>query len=137
MWVPFRSLPRFYSTHPTFYHAVPSLLTEYRDTPFTLEDGLSEWKGNGGLVFLEKDTQLLGMLQLKPSRTFWELSSFVLHQKYQGKGYGRALLESCLRATDRPVCLRVKQDNPAKRLYESVGFRVEELSNERYYMKYH
>ena len=36
-----------------------------------------------------------------------------------------------------PVCLRVKQGNPAKRLYDSVGFRVEELSDERYYMKYH
>lgn len=137
MSVPFRYLPRFFSTCPQYQVAIPTLLSDYRQTPFTLQDGLSEWKGNGGLVFIEKDNSFLGMLQLKRSRTFLELSSFVMNPQFKGKGYGRALLESCLIAADMPVCLRVTQDNPAKHLYESVGFQVEEFSNQRYYMKYH
>ena len=86
---------------------------------------------------MEEEEELLGMLQLKRSRTFWELSSFVMNSELRGKGYGRKLLLSCLDATDMPVCLRVTQDNPAKHLYESVGFQTEGLSNQRYYMKYH
>lgn len=113
-----------------------SLLSEYRNTPFTLEDGYSEWKGDGGLLLLEKEERLLGLLQMKKSRTFWELSSFVIHNEHQKRGYGKEMLEYCLENTNLPVCLRVKQENPAQRLYESLRFQHEGLSNGRYFMKY-
>lgn len=113
-----------------------SLLSDYRNTPFSLQDGLCEWKGNGGLLFLHQEETLLGMLQLKKLSSFWELSSFVIHPQYQGKGYGKRMLQTTMDSIDLPVCLRVKQDNPAQHLYKSVGFETECVSNGRYIMKY-
>jgi GNAT superfamily N-acetyltransferase len=129
-------LPRFYSTQTAFQVSVPALLSTYRNTSFTLQDGLSEWKGSGGLLFLHQDASVLGLLQMKRSRTFWELSSFFVDPKEQAKGYGKQLLRYALENADAPVCLRVKQENPAQLLYSSMGFKTEELSDQRYYMKY-
>lgn len=101
-----------------------------------MKDGYSEWKGDGGLLLLEKEERLLGMLQMKRSRTFWELSSFVIHPQYQGKGYGKDMIHYCLQHVDMPVCLRVKQENPAQTLYHSLSFETEETSGGRYFMKH-
>jgi len=136
LWIPFRFLPRFYSSRPVLQADTASLLSEYRNTPFTLEDGYSEWKGDGGLLLLEKESHLLGLLQMKKSRTFWELSSFVIHNQHQRMGYGKEMLEYCLDNTTLPVCLRVKQENPAQLLYESLGFQTEGYTNGRYFMKH-
>ena len=76
------------------------------------------------------------MLQLKDYERFWELSSFVMNPAVQGQGYGRAMLSQVLETVDSPVCLRVKQGNPAQRLYESLGFQTEGVGDGRYYMKY-
>ena len=73
---------------------------------------------------------------MKRSRTFWELSSFFVDPTQQGNGYGKQLLRYALDNADAPVCLRVKQENPAQRLYQSMGFQTEGLSDQRYYMKY-
>lgn len=97
---------------------------------------MSEWKGNGGLLFLHKEDLLLGMLQMKQLNHSWELSSFVVSPEFQGKGLGKRMIQACLDSTDSPVCLRVKQENPAQRLYESLGFKRECASDGRYYMKY-
>ena len=87
-------------------------------------------------MFLQKEKTLLGMLQLKEYERFWELSSFVMNPTVQGQGYGRAMLSQVLETVDSPVCLRVKQGNPAQRLYESLGFQTEGVGDGRYYMKY-
>ena len=134
--VPFRSLNRLFSCSPLLQVGVPSLLSDYRQTPFTLQDGYCEWKGSGGLMFLEENHRFLGMLQLTKHSSFWELSSFVLRPETQGKGYGKQMLRHCIQALDDSICLRVKQDNSAKHLYESLGFQTESFSDGRYYMKY-
>lgn len=136
LWLPFRSLPRFYSTRPTFSASVVHLLSDYRKTNFTLQDGLAEWKGEGGLLFLHRQETLLGMLQMKKMSSCWELSSFVLHPHLTGMGYGKRMMKATLESVDSPVCLRVKQENPAQRLYQSMGFQIEMISNGRYLMKY-
>lgn len=136
MWVPFRTLPRFYSTRPAFQLSLTSLLSTYRNTGFTLQDGQSEWKGQGGLLFLEQENKLLGMLQMKRSRTFWELSSFAVNPQHQGFGYGKQMLQYALDHADAPVCLRVKQENPAQQLYDKLGFEKECHSDGRYFMKF-
>ena len=96
---------------------------------------MCEWKGSGGLLFLHNNDMLMGMLQMKRYPNFWELSSFVVNPLYQGQGHGRRMLEGILETVDSPVCLRVKQDNPAYNLYESVGFKTECIGDGRYYMK--
>ena len=111
------------------------MLTNYRKTPFTIQDGLSEWKGNGGLLFATKDSNLIGMLRLDKHQNYYELSSFAVHPSYQGFGYGGKMLDYTLENTELPIWLRVHRDNPAYNLYLRHGFKKHELVNNRYIMK--
>ena len=110
-------------------------MTRYRNTPFTLQDGLSEWKGNGGLLLATKDNCLLGLLRLDQHRTYYELSSFVVDSSHRGLGCGKQLLQYTIDNTDLPIWLRVHRDNPACALYLRNGFQQKELVNDRYLMK--
>ena len=42
---------------------------------------------------------------------------------YRGKGFGRQIVERALKETEGNVKLHVEYDNPAKRLYERIGFK--------------
>jgi ribosomal protein S18 acetylase RimI-like enzyme len=115
--------------------SVPSLLSSYRKTPFTLQDGLSEWKGYGGLLFAMKDDTLIGLLRLDKHRTYYELSSFAIHAAFQGHGYGGQMLQHVIKNTDSPVWLRVQRDNPACTLYSRYGFETRDLIDNRVVMR--
>jgi ribosomal protein S18 acetylase RimI-like enzyme len=115
--------------------SVPSLLSSYRKTPFSLQDGFSEWNGIGGLLFATKDENLIGLLRLDKHRTYCELSSFVIHPAYQGHGYGGQMLQHAIQNSELPIWLRVHRDNPACALYLRNGFQQKELVNNRYLMK--
>lgn len=78
---------------PWLQVSLPALLTEYRQTPFTLQDGLSEWRGKGGLWIGEQSRNLLGIARLDEHRNYWALSSFVMNPQYRGQGYGKELLK--------------------------------------------
>lgn len=123
------------STQDHLQASVPALLSAYRKTPFTLQDGISEWKGKGGLLFATKDENLIGLLRLDKHRTYYELSSFVIHPAYQGHGYGGQMLQHAIENTELPIWLRVHRDNPACALYLRNGFQQKELVNDRYLMK--
>jgi len=111
------------------------LLSAYRKTPFTLQDGLSEWKGEGGLLFATKDENLIGLLRLDKRRTYYELSSFVVDSSHRGLGCGKQLLEHAVNNTDLPIWLRVQRDNPAYALYSRYGFETRDLLNNRFVMR--
>ncbi|MDX5404850.1 MAG: GNAT family N-acetyltransferase, partial [Bacteroidota bacterium] len=42
--------------------------------------------------------------------------------KHRGKGYGRQIMEKALELAEGNVALHVEPDNPAKYLYENIGF---------------
>ena len=44
------------------------------------------------------------------------------HSKYRGKGIGRLLMQEAIRHADGDIALHVEADNPARNLYESLGF---------------
>lgn len=44
------------------------------------------------------------------------------HSEQRGKGIGKALMERVLEAVDGDMALHVEPDNPAKRLYDRLGF---------------
>ena len=113
----------------------PALLTEYRKTSFTLQDGLSEWKGDGGLLLAVRDESLIGMMRLDRRRTYFELSSFVVDPKYQSCGYGGKMLKQAIALTDMPIWLRAHRDNPAVTLYSRYGFETRDLVNNRFVMR--
>lgn len=41
---------------------------------------------------------------------------------YRGKGYGREICDKAINMAEGDVALHVEYDNPAKRLYERIGF---------------
>ena len=40
----------------------------------------------------------------------------------RGNGTGKALMESVIKSTDGDIALHVEPENPARRLYERLGF---------------
>jgi ribosomal protein S18 acetylase RimI-like enzyme len=45
-----------------------------------------------------------------------------VHRDFRGKGLGKQLMEHALKLTKGDVALHVEPDNPAKKLYERLGF---------------
>ncbi|MFW6019538.1 MAG: GNAT family N-acetyltransferase [Bacteroidales bacterium] len=46
-----------------------------------------------------------------------------VHESMRGKGFGKQIVEKAINMADGNVKLHVEYDNPAKRLYERVGFQ--------------
>lgn len=66
-----------------------------------------------------------GLMKLVKSPGTWELLQLQLGPRLQGKGIGRALLDELLAEADAAgvdVTLSVLKANPARRLYERLGF---------------
>jgi len=42
--------------------------------------------------------------------------------EYRGKGYGRKLMQKAIESADGDIALHVEADNPARHLYEKLGF---------------
>ena len=82
----------------------------------------------------DDDTQIVGIagedagyLVLHRGRDPWYLSSIVLMPAFQGRGVGTALLTDLLEQADAAgmrVDLQVMKVNPARRLYERLGFEA-------------
>ena len=69
----------------------------------------------------------IGMIKVVREADIWHLVQIQLAPEHQGRGLGTTLIERLLaaaREADVPVSLQVLKVNPAKRLYERLGFRV-------------
>jgi ribosomal protein S18 acetylase RimI-like enzyme len=69
----------------------------------------------------------VGLLKLRKLPHEWEIVQVQLAPALQGRGIGRSLLQEILAEAARagvPVSLSVLKANPAKRLYEELGFEV-------------
>jgi ribosomal protein S18 acetylase RimI-like enzyme len=115
-------------------HKLPPLISSYRKTPFTVNDGLSEWKGSGFLYIAESQGKLAGIMRLDEKRNYWGLSSFIVHPELRGSGIGSEMID-LIRELDKPVYLNVQQDNPALKMYLRHDFKILEAKNGRYHMK--
>ncbi|MBR0689074.1 GNAT family N-acetyltransferase [Bradyrhizobium manausense] len=84
------------------------------------------------------DGREVGWLQVQESPTDVHLLQFFIAPDQQGSGIGTEVLRSLLptwRAMAKPVLLTVLKNNPARRLYERLGFSVVGDSGVKYEMK--
>ena len=68
-----------------------------------------------------------GMMKLLKTAEYWELAQFQIEPALQSKGLGTKLLAQEIAAARQlqiPVRLSVLKENPAKDLYERLGFKV-------------
>ena len=130
-WIRFSSILK--KTESSSFQQIPSLLSVYRNTTFTLQDGLSEWKGDGFLCLAECDSKLLGIMRLDEHRTYMELSSFVVDSSCRGLGIGSKMLQQT-QFFNKKIYLKVKQENEAQKLYLKEGFQIVDSCDGRYIM---
>jgi len=84
--------------------------------------------GRGGfLMLVEKDQKLVGALLMQRTGMSGYIPENILlfvtiSPELRGLGVGRKLIEHCISECDGDVKLHVEYDNPAKRLYERIGF---------------
>lgn len=82
----------------------------------------------GGILFTAKDNNVMvgaviinftGMKGYIPENILVYIAT---HNGYRGQGIGKKLMEMAIEQTDGNIALHVEPDNPAKMLYEKMGF---------------
>ena len=82
----------------------------------------------GGLVLLGlENNDIIGAVIVNSTGMYGYIPSNILvyiavHRDKRGKGYGKQLMKEVLPKTEGGVALHVEPDNPAKYLYEKLGF---------------
>lgn len=98
------------------------------DVNRALDYAFVEGKGQGGfLVTATREKELLGaLLMLRTGMGGYVPANILLFvwvdPVLRGRGIGRSIIDQALAETDGDVKLHVEMDNPAKRLYERIGF---------------
>lgn len=73
----------------------------------------------------------IGLLKAYREQARWYITQIQIAPEFQGQGVGRAIIEHVLSRASRdklPTALKVLSGNPARRLYEALGFK--EISRE-------
>lgn len=107
-------------------------LDQYGDARADIRQCLDYARGKnekpGGQILVAKDGQQVvgavilnqtGMKDYIPENILVYIAT---HHAYRGKGIGKALMQMAIRHTDGNIALHVEPDNPAKALYEKLGF---------------
>jgi len=84
------------------------------------------------------DGQPAGLFKAYRAPTHWYVVQIQVAPAWQGQGVGERVLRALLDQADRealPVQLSVLHANPARRLYERLGFRVVETGASEYLMQ--
>lgn len=120
-------------------------LDEYGDSLADIERCLdyaaSSEAGKGGSVVFAKDSSkdsskdgqpIIGAVVFNDTGMQGYIPEHMLvyiavHADYRGQGLGKALLAEALKAVPGSVALHVEADNPAKHLYEKLGFEMKYL----------
>lgn len=84
------------------------------------------------IVFEDKD---IGYFWVIEKENEILLASIRLLPEFQNKGIGTQLIKNLIAESSKPVALQVLKINPARKLYERLGFFVEEVTRTHYIMK--
>jgi len=92
-----------------------------------------------GARIVRLDGRPAGLFKTLREPSGWRVVQIQIDPAFQGRGLGRHLLAGLLRQADRagvPVTLSVLRGNPARRLYESLGFAAVEETELDIEMRY-
>lgn len=83
------------------------------------------------------DGRRAGYISIEDRDSFWYIDAFAIARRYQRKGIGTLVLREVLaEAGARPVRLNVLHVNPARALYERLGFRAIRRDDQRQIMEW-
>jgi ribosomal protein S18 acetylase RimI-like enzyme len=85
------------------------------------------------------EDQDIGMIKLVKTPDFWKLIQIQILPEFQNCGIGQNLIKNIQHqagAQGIPIALSVLRTNPAKRLYERLGFQVTLEKEKSYQMSY-
>ena len=91
------------------------------------------------IKIVRSENQDIGMFKVKRDRDNWEIIQIQLLPDYQHMGIGTKLIQNLQKEASRQgiaVFLSVLKVNPAKRLYERLGFEVIQEKDKSYTMRY-
>lgn len=107
-------------------------LDQFRDNKeainLAVDYAFSKSEGKGGfLLTAHHEGKLVGeLLMINTGMKYFIPENILVYiavdGKYRGKGFGREIIKEAVKHTEGEVKLHVEYDNPAKRLYERVGF---------------
>jgi GNAT superfamily N-acetyltransferase len=121
-WAPRDAVAAFFHETMKPYH------DRIEDIQAALDYGLVPGEGSGGFLMLaHEDGQLLGALLMLETGMSGYVPEHILlfvtvDPKTRGRGIGGQLIGRSIAECDGDVKLHVEYDNPAKRLYERLGF---------------
>ena len=99
-----------------------------KDIQKCLDYAFSDEKSEGGFALAAfYENNLVGALIMNKTGMAdyipdWILVYVAVDATYRGKGFGQKIIEEAFTHCDGNVKLHVEYDNPAKRLYERIGF---------------
>jgi len=121
-WTDRDALARFLHEHLEPFGDAP------RDIRRGLDDALEDRPSPGGFVLLARmEARLAGVLvMLRTGMSGYVSENLLLFvavdRALRGRGVGAALVRAAVERCDGDVKLHVEYDNPARRLYERLGF---------------
>lgn len=91
---------------------------------------------DGFILIAHEDEEILGVVIINETNMSEYIPENILvyiavHKKNRGRGVGKQLMKRTIVATTGDIALHVEPDNPAKFLYEKVGFTNKYLEMRR------
>ncbi|MCD4651733.1 MAG: GNAT family N-acetyltransferase [Candidatus Cloacimonetes bacterium] len=117
-----------YNVVQFLYHHLEQYRDSEEDIQKSVDYALANDKFTGGIVIVAKlQNEIVGAVIINCTGMNGYVPDNLLvyiavHNKHRGKKIGRFLMNKTIDLTDGDIALHVEADNPAKLLYEKVGF---------------
>jgi ribosomal protein S18 acetylase RimI-like enzyme len=95
-----------------------------------------DFNPNNGQIIVVDSTNA-GYLWVNEKELEMFLVSIRLLPEYQNKGIGTKVIQNLIRQSDKPIRLQVLKINPARKLYERLGFEIDSETETHFLMKKH
>ncbi len=120
-------------TRKEFCHFLYHYLQPYGDPMHDIEKCidyslLDNRKAGGFIIAVFENQQIIGGLVVNRTGMKGYIPENIIvyvavHSEMRGKGIGKMMIEKAIELCEGDIKLHVEYDNPAKRLYERIGFK--------------